>query len=429
MEENKINQPKQNPLWTRDFTIITAGSIVSMLGNALAGFAMSLLVLDYTGSTLLFALYNFFYILPDIIMPIISGPFLDRFSRKKTIYTLDFLTAGIYIVLALILKTGYFNFAILIAGAFFLGAIDSVYMVAYQSFYPLLITEGNYTKAYSIASTLETLAMVMVPVSALIYNTFGIVPLFLCNAGTYFIAAVMETQIKAEEKYISKQKAELDMQNTISGYKNSVMKQFSIDFREGMSYLFREKGLLAIAAYFTFSSLFGGVSGAITLPFFKANFTNGEYVYMLVWGMSSVGRAIGGAVHYKTKIKTSAKYTVALTVYIVISVLEGVYLYLPVGIMMVMCFMNGILGVTSYNIRISATQSYVPDEKKGRFNAAFTMLNTVGCLLGELFAGIFSIVIPERMIITIFSAVCAAAAVIFIGGSKKSVSAIYNTQV
>ena len=44
-------QTKQNlPLWTRDFTIITIGSVISMFGNALAGFAISLFVLDYTYS-------------------------------------------------------------------------------------------------------------------------------------------------------------------------------------------------------------------------------------------------------------------------------------------------------------------------------------------------------------------------------------------
>ena len=40
----------QASLWTRDFTIITVGSVISMFGNALAGFAISLFVLDYTES-------------------------------------------------------------------------------------------------------------------------------------------------------------------------------------------------------------------------------------------------------------------------------------------------------------------------------------------------------------------------------------------
>ncbi|MFR5782338.1 MAG: hypothetical protein ACLUEK_11115 [Oscillospiraceae bacterium] len=44
-------------LWTRDFTIITLGTVVSMLGNAVSGFAISMLVLDYTGSVFLYTLY------------------------------------------------------------------------------------------------------------------------------------------------------------------------------------------------------------------------------------------------------------------------------------------------------------------------------------------------------------------------------------
>ena len=44
-------QPK-NRLWTYDFTVITIGSVVSMVGGTLSGFAVSLVVLDYTSSTL-----------------------------------------------------------------------------------------------------------------------------------------------------------------------------------------------------------------------------------------------------------------------------------------------------------------------------------------------------------------------------------------
>ena len=43
---------KMNPkrpaqgLWTWDFTIITAGSVVSLIGGVLSSFAMSIMVLD-----------------------------------------------------------------------------------------------------------------------------------------------------------------------------------------------------------------------------------------------------------------------------------------------------------------------------------------------------------------------------------------------
>lgn len=172
----------------------------------------------------------------------------------------------------------------------------------------------------------------------------------------------------------------------------------------------------------------GGASQVITLPYFKGAFPNGEYVYMLVWGMMVVGRTVGGLVHYKVQLPTHRKYAIALTVYIVISMLEGGYLYTPVPVMMAMCLCNGLLGVTSYTIRISATQSYVPDEKKGRFNGAFNMLNTVGSLTGQLVAGALTVVLPPRLVLTAFMLVTAAAAIVFIGGNKTAVSAIYNRQ-
>ena len=63
--------PKQNlpPLWTRDFTILTVGSVVSLFGDALAAFAISLFVLDYTQSPVYYALYVFLFTLPQLAAP------------------------------------------------------------------------------------------------------------------------------------------------------------------------------------------------------------------------------------------------------------------------------------------------------------------------------------------------------------------------
>lgn len=419
-EQNEL-KPAVAPLWTRDFTIITLGSVVSMLGNAMSGFALSLLVLDYTDSPLLYAIYIATFTAPQIVAPIFSGAILDRFSRKRTIYTLDFISAGIYAAAALILSQGWFSFPVLAVGCFIIGTINSVYMVAYESFYPMLITEGNYSKANSIASVLETLAAVMIPISTYLYNKVGIAPLLGINAVCFLTAAIAETQIRTEEKYIETQRA-------TAAEGESSARRLLRDIREGFGFLWSEKGLLAVACYFAFSSLAGGASQVITLPYFKSTFDNGEYVYMLVWGMMVVGRTVGGLVHYKVQLPTHRKYAIALTVYIVISVLEGAYLYMPVPVMMAMCLCNGLLGVTSYTIRISATQSYVPDEKKGRFNGAFNMLNTVGSLTGQLVAGALTVILPTRLVLTAFMTVTAVAAVIFIGGNRRAVSAIYNRQ-
>lgn len=241
------------------------------------------------------------------------------------------------------------------------------------------------------------------------------------NAVTFLIAAIMETRIRADEEYIETQKETRDENK-------GTARQMFADIKEGFIYLTGEKGLLAIAIYFTFSSFAGGASSVITLPYFKGTFDNGEYIYMIVWGMALVGRALGGAIHYKVKLPINRKYAIALTVYMATSLIEGWYLYMPVSVMMAMCFTTGILGVTSYTIRVSATQSYVPDERKGRFNGAFNMLNTVGSLSGELLAGVLTVVLKERVVLTVFMMINALAAVIFVGGRKKHIAPIYNTE-
>ena len=199
-------ETKKYTLWTRDFTIITLGSAVSMLGNALSGFAMSLMVLDISGSTFLYAIYVVMYTLPQLVMPMFGGAFLDRFSRKKMIYTLDYVSAGMYVFMGVILRTGWFSFPLFAIYCLILGSIQSVYMVAYESFYPMLISEGNYQKAYSIASVLETLSNFMIPLSTFLYKQMGLAPLMMVNGVSFFVAAVMETRIGAKEDYVEDQK-------------------------------------------------------------------------------------------------------------------------------------------------------------------------------------------------------------------------------
>jgi len=410
---------QDSTLWTRDFTIITIGSVISMLGNSMSGFAMSLMVLDISQSTFLYALYIASYTVPQLLVPIFSGAVLDRFSRKKMIYTLDFISAGLFAILAIVLGTGFFSFPLFIVYSLIIGSIQSIYMVAYDSFYPLLITPGNYQKAYSIAGVLENTTFFMIPVATFFYKSFGMVPLLIVDAVSYLIAAIMETRIGHEETYVEKQK-ETRREDL------SYMVQVLLDLKEGFLYLWSERGLLAIVLYFTFSFITTGTSDVVALPYFRGHFDNGEYVYMVVWGMSVVGRGIGGLIHYKVKVPAHFRYSIALVVYIAVSVIEAVYLFLPVRLMMVLLFCNGMLGVTSYTIRISATQSYVPDEKKGRFNGVFNMVASGGMLLGQLLAGSLTLAFSERMVLLIVAMVNAVMAVVIIGGNKRHVAPIYN---
>ncbi len=402
------------PLWTRDFTIITLGTVISMLGNSIAGFSIGLLVLDYTGSTFLYALFAVTYNLPKIVMPFIAGPYVDRFSRKKIIYTLDFISAGLFLAFYFFISSGVFNYPAFLMICLIIGSIDSVYMVAYDSLYPTLISEGNFTKAYSISSMIYPLAAIMVPVAAYFYENIGLEPLFLFNAVTFLIAAIFETQIKAKDSHINDSTPKYNL------------KQYGEDFKQGMKYIKSEKGLLVITGYFCVNALVGGVSGTLIMPYFKSTPQLGVILYTYVMGCSVLGRLIGGMVHYKFKYPTNKKFAIALLVYIVSSVIEGSYLFMPVILMMLVNFISGMLCVTSYNIRISSTQNYVPNELRGRFNGTFQMIFTLGGILGQLTAGVLGEFLPIRPVILIFNMLCIAAAISIMYRGRRHVKLIYN---
>ncbi|MGM9607550.1 MAG: MFS transporter [Oscillospiraceae bacterium] len=420
-----MSKPKSNTLWTYDFTVITLGSVVSMVGGALSGFAISIMVLDYTGSTFLYVLFNVCFQLPMLVCPLLAGPYLDRMSRKKVIYRLDYLSSGIFLGLFFLLRAGWFNYPLMLLGCMVMGAINGVYDVAYESFYPNLITEGNYSKAYSISSMLWPIAAMTTPIAALIYDRVGTVtPLFAFNALCFFIAASFERTIRYQETHMDKAPP-TDGLGTI--------RRFRRDFREGLGYIVGEKGLLVITLYFMVSNFAGTGSASLHLPFFRNNAAlfavwpvAAVTLYTIVSNVSVVGRFIGGLIHYKVKFPAEKKFAIALTVYVVIALLDGVVLYAPVPLMALMFFTEGILGVTSYNIRIAATQSYIPDTKRGRFNGTFQMLCSLGSVAGSLTAGVLGELMPERHVILLLNAIGLAAVYLFMYRGRKPVAAIYN---
>lgn len=236
---------KKPTLWTKNFTILSLGTVVSTLGNAVSGFAISLLVLDYTGSTLLYAIFSVMYNLPKVIMPFLAGPYLDRFSRAKTIYTLDFISAALYLIIFAILKLNLFNYVTLLILCLIIGSVDSIYQVAYDSLYPMLITPGFATKAYSVSSMIYPLASVMVLAAAWCYEHTGLEILFLFNSVTFLIAASFETQIKVDES---------QMQNVGEQYN---LKKIYVRFQGGHTLYTRRSGAYGNSGVFHGYVVFG----------------------------------------------------------------------------------------------------------------------------------------------------------------------------
>lgn len=431
----------KNKLWTRNFTIITIGSLISYLGNSISSFAMALLVFNKTDSTLSLALVAIVSTLPSLFTSTITGTFLDRVSRKKVIYMLDFLSATLFIGVALITYFDLYNFFVYLGISFIFGFINSIYAVAYDSFYPTLINKGCFSKAYAVSTLLWPIATtVAYPFTALIHakmGVTGIALLFAINSLTFYIAAIFEASIKVvEEHLIPDATFATANESTANGevpqipIKKPVKKKktsWSEDFKKGLAYVSKEKGLLAIMSYFFFTMMFGAALSLLMYPFFERSSIYTTVDYSLVVVASTIGRVVGAAIHYAFKLPPSKKTFIAICVYFTITLLDMFVLYMPfLPLFFMFQFLVGLFSVTSYNIRISGTQNYVPNRIRGRFNGVFSLVIAVGTIIGQLAAGFLGDIIDIHYIVSGAMVLNIIAILVIVVPRRNDIKQVYN---
>ncbi len=405
-------------LWTKNFSIITIGTIISMMGNAVTNFALGLVVYNNTKSTLLYSLFIILNTVPRVLVPMIAGPFVDRYSRKNIIVTIDTIYGFLFLFFSYISYIGFFNYTFYISLGVVLGTLDSFYSVAYESLYPEFISKGNFSKAYSISSLIYPIAnTIMIPIAGFAYKWVGVAPLFLFNSVTFFITQAVERLIDADEAVLRLKNK--DVSNKQRTYWN--------DLKEGIAYIKHEPGLLAITAYFFISNLTSSSTNTLFLPYFTALDMVSEYSILM--SIATFGRIIGGLLHYRFKYPTEKKFKITLFVYLAIAFLDGVMLFTVYPIMAIINFLIGILGVTSFNIRISGTQNYISSDKRGRFNGMFMMVTMLGSVIGQFISGILGDIFPIPNVIAGFMTVSAIGALTIMLSNKTHVKKIYNQNI
>ena len=76
----------QRPLLSRDFVLLVAGQGISLFGNVMLRFAMSMWVLDETGSATIFASVLAISIVPTILLSRSEACWPDRVNRRTIMW-------------------------------------------------------------------------------------------------------------------------------------------------------------------------------------------------------------------------------------------------------------------------------------------------------------------------------------------------------
>ena len=97
----------KDKLFTRNFTFLILGQVSSLIGNYTLKFALSMYVLEQTGSASIFATLLAVAMLPTILLSPFGGILADRANRRNIMVGLDTLSGCTVLVAGLVLPFGH----------------------------------------------------------------------------------------------------------------------------------------------------------------------------------------------------------------------------------------------------------------------------------------------------------------------------------
>ena len=242
-------------LWTGDFSRITIATVLSAIGGEAMNLPLSLLVFQETQSTLLAAILLVCGMLPDIVLPVLIAPIIDRGQKKHWIVGLDFLLAVVYFMMAYWIATHSFQYGLYLFFTLVVGTISVSYSLAYQALYPSLITKGMEQKGYAVSSTIyPTVVVVVAPIATFLYEHVEMYYIFLLVALLSILSVLMESGIK-ETQVVSEEEYGL--------------KEYFRDIKEGVTYIKQEKGIRNIYTYMSITNGASNGIGTLTQAFYQ----------------------------------------------------------------------------------------------------------------------------------------------------------------
>lgn len=165
----------------------------SQWGDIFATVALSLLVLDLTGSALGVSAVILAEILPVLLLAPLAGTLVDRLPRVRVMITADLLRAGL--AGSLVLTSGNVRAVYVIAFGLSVGAVLS--NPAASSALPALVDDEELIAANSGIWSAAVLSQIaLAPAAGVLYATFGARPAFALNAASFLVSAAVLARLR-----------------------------------------------------------------------------------------------------------------------------------------------------------------------------------------------------------------------------------------
>jgi MFS family permease len=368
----------------KNFTIMVIGQIISLFGNAIQRFSMSLYILDLTGNAAVFSTILAISTIPYILFAPIAGMLADTVNRKKIMVYLDLFCSLLIGAYSVILLSGRDNQIIITAVMFILSICYTLYGPAVTASIPQIVEKEKLTSANGVIQQVGSIVNFAGPIIAgILYSIVGIKVIVIVNAVSFFFSAILELFLEIPD--VEKKAA----------IKNPLINS-GVEMKNSFLYLKREKKIiLGIIASYGLSNIFVVPILSIVAPYFVKIFLKmSASVYGLVEGISILGMILSGLLITMYPKKFSMKkihHTLYPMVFCVILMaiagagygnkwaLVALFSIGGLGIMMS-------IGLSNV-ISLTFIQKEIPQEMLGRVSAFSVAVATASVAPGQLIFG------------------------------------------
>ena len=367
--------------------------------------ALSMYVLEATGSAAIFAGILSVATIPTILLSPLGGILADRADRRNIMVALDALT-GVSVLCAALFLSESNAIAVISTLLIILSVLSAFETPTVQACIPTMLQGDNIMKGNAVVNQVASLSYLIAPMlGGVLYAMLGLKPVMYASVVCFFITALFECFIKLSYQRIQNQSGVLQ-----------IVKQ---DFLSSMQYISKEQTSISKMLLLTaFSRFFVMGITIVGLPFLVRTVLgfNPKY-YGAAESALAVATILGsiaaGVLAEKLKIHKLSVLLATLGIFIIPA---GIVFFLPVNAMIKygvtvvsFCGMQAFISIFSI-FAVSLIQQRTPNHLIGKV-MAYTSTVTLcvqpigqivyGFLFDRFYSAVYFVLVPTGIIVCI----------------------------
>lgn len=389
-----MNKQENGKLFNHNFTLLLLGQVFSVLGNGALRFALSMYVLEATGSAAVFGTLLAVSMIPTILLTPFGGVLADRVDRRKIMVGLD-LASGTAVLAAAAAFADSRGIAVTAALLMVLSVLGAFESPTVQACVPQMLSGEDVLRGNAAVNQANAVSGLVTPfLGSLLYTAFGVRPV-LAGAGMCFLlTAALECFIRLPQ--------------VCPGPKQSLGAILREDLLESARFLARERR--EVLDLLLFSTVVGGAVAGIAivgLPFLiRTSLGLSARMYGAAESATGLAALAGGV----TAGVLAGRLPFQRLNWMVAAVglcvlLGGGALLLPVGTVgqyavLVLVFCAGQAAACIFSIfAVSAIQQKTPGHMTGKVMACVSALSMCAQPLGQFAYGVWFDVSPGWVVL------------------------------